>query len=164
MVRIRKVGREPEVSTSVRIYSLRVGGIDITPPYRRAGIVPGTPAFESLLKAIYTSWAISLHGFYCHAGDSYGSTGLSQASHFLSSEVQTANEAAKLATDLISGWSDGKGEHPKFVLSVGSTPTAHSASAKTRAQLGSLLHGTLELHAGKHAVTCGCAHGVLTRS
>jgi len=119
---------------------------------KRAGIVPSTPGFESLLKAIYTSSAISLHGFYCHAGDSYESTGLSQASHFLSSEVRTANEAAKWAIDLISGWSGGKGEHPKFVLSVGATPTAHSASAKARAQLGSLLHGTLELHAGNYPV------------
>lgn len=122
--------------------------------HRRAGIVPGTPAFESLLKAIHTSSAISLHGFYCYAGDSYASTGLSQASHFLSSEVQTADNAAKLAIDLISSWSGGKSEHPKFVLSVGSTPTAHSASAKTSVPLGSLLHGTLELHAGKHVVLC----------
>jgi len=117
---------------------------------KRAGVVPGTPAFESLLKAIYISSAISLHGFYCHAGDSYVSTGLAQASRFLSSEVQTADNAAKLAIDLISSWSGGKSEHPKFVLSVGSTPTAHSASAKTRVQLGSLLHGTLELHAGNY--------------
>jgi D-serine ammonia-lyase len=120
-------------------------------PYRdrRAGVVPRSQAFEDLLKVIYSSSAISLHGFYCHAGDSYGSVGLSQGSQFLSFEVQTANEAARLALDLISSWSGGKGEHPKFVLSVGSTPTAHSASAETRAQLGSLLHGTLELHAGK---------------
>lgn len=117
--------------------------------------MPGTPAFEYLLKAIYISSEISLHGFSCHAGDSYGSTGLSQASHLLSSEVQTANDAAKLAIDLISSWSGGKSEHPKFVLSVGSTPTAHSASAKTQAQLSSLFHGTLELHTGKHVVLCG---------
>ena len=143
------------MSTFVFVDSSPVGGIDHH--NRRAGVVPGTPAFESLLKVIYTSSAISLHGFYCHAGDSYGSTGRSQASHFLSSEVQTANDAAKLAIDLISRWSGGESEHPKFVLSVGSTPTAHSASAETRAQLGSLLHGTLELHAGKRAVICGCA-------
>ena len=122
--------------------------VDTNAPNRRAGVVPGSQAFEDLLKAIYASSAISLHGFYCHAGDSYGSAGLSQASQFLSSEVQTANEAAKLTLDLISSWSGGKGD-PKFVLSVGSTPTAHSASTETRAQLGSLLHGTLELHAGK---------------
>lgn len=121
---------------------------DTNAPYRRAGVVPRSQSFEDLLKVIYASSAISLYGFYCHAGDSYGSVGLSQGSQFLSSEVQTANEAAKLALDLISGWSGGKCEHPKFVLSVGSTPTAHSASVETRAQLGSLLHGTLELHAG----------------
>jgi D-serine ammonia-lyase len=114
--------------------------------------VPGSPGFEFLLKAILASSAISLHGFYSHAGNSYGSTGLSQASSFLSSEVQTTNEAAKLALDLVSSWPGRKGDPPKLVLSVGATPTAHSASAETRAQLGSLLYGTLELHAGANAV------------
>jgi len=119
--------------------------------YRRAGVVPGSPGFEILLKAILASPAISLHGFYSHAGNSYGSTGLSQASSFLSSEVETTNEAAKLALALISSWPGWKGDRrPKLVLSVGATPTAHSASAETRAQLGSLLYGTLELHAGNY--------------
>jgi len=36
------------------------------------------------------------------------------------------------------------------VLSVGSTPTAHAASAETKAKLSSLLHGSLELHAGNY--------------
>ncbi|KAI9509076.1 putative serine dehydratase domain-containing protein [Russula earlei] len=117
---------------------------------KRAGVVPGTPAFEALLKAILASSVISLHGFYCHAGNSYGSTGPSHASSFLSSEVQITNEAARLALDLISTWPGWEGEPPKFVLSVGSTPTAHSASAETRAQLEILLHGTLELHAGNY--------------
>jgi len=117
---------------------------------KRAGVVPGSSGFEFLLKAILASSAISLHGFYSHAGNSYGSTGLSQASSFLSSEVRTTNEAAKLALDLISSWPGRKGDPPKLVLSVGATPTAHSASAETRAQLGSLLYGTLELHAGNY--------------
>ena len=133
MVHVCKVGREPKVNMFVFVDSLPVGGIDHH--NRRAGVVPGTPAFESLLKAIYTSSAISLHGFYCHAGDSYGSTGLSQALHFLSSEVRTVNEVAKLVIDLVSRWYGGESEHPKFVLSVGSTPTAHNASAEMRAQL-----------------------------
>ncbi|KAI0682062.1 putative serine dehydratase domain-containing protein, partial [Cytidiella melzeri] len=37
-----------------------------------------------------------------------------------------------------------------FVLAVGSTPTAHAASADTREKLASLLNGTLELHAGNY--------------
>ncbi|KAI0257106.1 putative serine dehydratase domain-containing protein [Lactifluus subvellereus] len=116
---------------------------------KRAGIVPGSPAFESLLKDIHASSAISLHGFYCHAGNSYASTSPSQASSFLSSEVETVNEAARLALDLIPNWSGDESERPRFVLSIGSTPTAHSASVETRAQLESRLFGTLELHAGE---------------
>ncbi|KAI0275097.1 hypothetical protein BC834DRAFT_851006 [Gloeopeniophorella convolvens] len=117
---------------------------------KRAGTAPGSPAFESLLQAIYNSSAIFLHGFYCHAGNSYASTSPSQASSFLSSEVQAVNDAAKLGLDLFSQWSGGEGQKPEFVLSVGSTPTAHSASAGTRAQLKELLHGKLELHAGNY--------------
>jgi len=149
MVRVRKVGWEPQVSTFLFLVSRRID----TTPYRRAGVVPGSQAFESLLKAIYTSSAITLHGFYCHTGDSYGSTGLSLASHFLSSEVQTANEATKLALDLISSWSGGNGEPPKFVLSVGSTPTAHSASADHCFKVP--WNFTLV----SNAVTCGFAMG-----
>ena len=121
--------------------------------HRRAGVVPGSAAFESLLEVIHGTSTISLYGFYCHAGDSYGSTSPSQASSFLSSEVEAANQAAKAALDRTLGWPGGKIERPPFVLSIGSTPTAHCASAETRARLQSLLYGTLELHAGEHAVT-----------
>jgi len=119
--------------------------------------MPGSAAFETLLETIHRTSTVSLYGFYCHAGDSYGSTSLSQASSFLSSEVETVNQAAMMALDRISNWSDGKVERPKFVLSIGSTPTAHSASAETRARLQAVLYGTLELHAGKHFVTKGSA-------
>lgn len=61
------------------------------------------------------------------------------------------NKAAEIANSLIFR-SQGGGNREAFVLSVGSTPTAHSASAETRAKLSSLLHGTLELHAGKRTV------------
>ncbi|KAI0308238.1 putative serine dehydratase domain-containing protein [Multifurca ochricompacta] len=117
---------------------------------KRAGVVPGSPGFESLVKDIHASLGVSLYGFYCHAGNSYASISPSEASSFLSSEVEAVNEAARLALDLISGWSSGN--RPRFVLSIGSTPTAHSASAETRAQLQSLLYGTLELHAGNYAM------------
>lgn len=112
--------------------------------------MPGTAAFETLLKTIHGTSTISLYGFYCHAGDSYGSTSPSQASSFLSSEVETVNQAAKTALDRILSWSGGKIERPQFVLSIGSTPTANSASAETRARLQSVLYGKLELHAGKN--------------
>ena len=122
----------------------------VTTVYRRAGVVLGSAAFETLLETIHGTSTISLYGFYCHAGDSYGSTSPSQASSFLSSEVETVNRAAKMALDRILIWSGGKVERPQFVLSIGSTPTAHSASTETRARLQSMLYGTLELHAGKN--------------
>ena len=85
---------------------------------------------------------MEIYGFYAHAGNAYASTSSDEAAQFLSSEVETVNKAAELAKGLISG------ERPPFVLSVGSTPTAHAASAETRSKLKELLHGTLELHAG----------------
>ena len=120
--------------------------------FSRAVVVPGSAAFETLLGAIHGTSMISLYGFYCHAGHAYGSTSPSQASSFLTSEVETVNKAAKMALDRLLGSPGGKIERPPFVLSIGATPTAHCASAETRARLQSLLHGTLELHAGEYAV------------
>lgn len=111
--------------------------------YSRAGVVPGSAAFENLLEAILGTSTISLYGFYCHAGDAYGSTSPSQASSFLTSEIEAVNKAAKMALDRMLGSPGGKVERPPFVLSIGATPTAHCASAETRARLQSLLHGTL---------------------
>jgi D-serine deaminase-like pyridoxal phosphate-dependent protein len=118
----------------------------------RAGVVPGSAAFETLLGAIQGTSTISLYGFYCHAGNAYGSTSPSQASSFLTSEVEAVNQAAKLALDRTRGSPGGEVERPPYVLSIGATPTAHCASAETRVRLQSLLHGTLELHAGEYAV------------
>ncbi|KAJ7484688.1 putative serine dehydratase domain-containing protein [Mycena latifolia] len=79
------------------------------------------------LKSLFDSPAIYVYGFYIHAGNAYASTSASDAESFLSSEV-----------------------HAPFVLSVGSTPTAHAATAESRAALSTLLHGKLELHAGNY--------------
>jgi D-serine ammonia-lyase len=97
--------------------------------------------------------ATSIHGFYCHSGQSYASTSLPQASSFLSAEVQAVNEAAKLANELLS--SSVSGHTQPFVLSVGSTPTAHAfsePSSEVLAQLKIELHGQLELHAGNYPI------------
>jgi len=92
-----------------------------------------------------------LHGFYSHAGDSYGSTSNEEATQFLTSEVKAANEAAKIALSMLKDDSKVSAKYPlPFVLSVGSTPTAHVASAETRARLAKELHGNLELHAGNY--------------
>lgn len=116
---------------------------------RRAGVSPTSPSFESLLTTIFASPAISLHGFYCHAGNSYASTSLLEASIALSSEVEAVNTAAGLALAVLAGSPQYGVRDRPFVLSVGSTPTAHAASAETKARITSLLNGTLELHAGK---------------
>ncbi|TFY79655.1 hypothetical protein EWM64_g4354 [Hericium alpestre] len=123
---------------------------------KRAGVSPGSPGspgFEALLKTIEASPAVSVYGFYCHAGNSYASTSESEASTFLSSEVEAVNTAAEVAMTvaptLVPDPAAGKS---RFVLSVGSTPTAHSASSEAKARLSSMLHGDLELHAGNYPV------------
>jgi D-serine deaminase-like pyridoxal phosphate-dependent protein len=56
----------------------------------------------------------------------------------------TVNEAAKKAMSLLK-----VGDRPSWVLSVGSTPTAHAASkAEVREKLKTTLVGELEIHAG----------------
>ncbi|KAF5390199.1 hypothetical protein D9757_002972 [Collybiopsis confluens] len=116
---------------------------------KRAGVAPGSPAFESLIKTLLTSPAISVYGFYIHAGNSYSSISLDQASTFLSQEVDSVNTGADLALKI----ADSMGlplDSQSLVLSVGSTPTAHAASAETKSKLASFLHGSLELHAGNY--------------
>ncbi len=66
-------------------------------------------------------------------------------------EVDAVNTAAGQALAILSKSQITPPTHP-FVLSVGSTPTAHAANATTRAQLSTILHGTLELHAGERPI------------
>ncbi|KAF9270101.1 hypothetical protein L218DRAFT_1071590 [Marasmius fiardii PR-910] len=115
---------------------------------KRAGMTVDSPDFEPLIKALFSSPVVSVYGFYCHAGNAYASTSFPEASSFLSSEVDTVNHAAGLALEILS--KAGLKASGSLVLSVGSTPTAHAASVETRAKLTSLLHGTLELHAGNY--------------
>lgn len=116
--------------------------------FRRAGVTVYSPLFKELLDTLFTSPAISVYGFYGHAGNAYASTSLTEASSYLSSEVDAVNSAAAVALNMFSGSSAMQVHQQPFVLSVGSTPTAHAASAETRALLSKELHGTLELHAG----------------
>ena len=109
----------------------------------RAGVSVSSPFFKELLTTLFTSPAISVHGFYGHAGNSYASKSLAEASSYLSSEVDAVNSAAATALAMFPDV-----ELP-FVLSVGSTPTAHAASYDTRQWPSKALHGTLELHAGQ---------------
>lgn len=114
---------------------------------RRAGVSTQTPQFKELVAKALQSIVVSVYGFYCHAGNAYASTSLPEATDFLSSEVEAVNTAAQMAKCLVKELQAP--EREDYVLSVGSTPTAHAASAETKAKLESLLHGSLELHAGR---------------
>ncbi|KAF7792638.1 hypothetical protein EIP86_003735 [Pleurotus ostreatoroseus] len=117
---------------------------------KRAGVEPTSSRFEALVTRLFSSPVVSVFGFYCHAGHSYGSTSLDTASQFLSSEVDAVNTAAGFALSLRSGMLNTTPVTAPFVLAVGSTPTAHAASAETKEKLASILNGTLELHAGNY--------------
>ena len=114
----------------------------------RAGVSPKQQAFRDSLTMILASPAISIHGFYCHAGQSYASTSLDEASQFLSAELQTVNDAAEVAKSTIAQTNTASSHSTPFVPSVGSTPTAHAATPEKKAKLRSTLHGKLEIHAG----------------
>ncbi|KAF8807371.1 hypothetical protein BYT27DRAFT_7189458 [Phlegmacium glaucopus] len=116
----------------------------------RAGVSPGSPEFYALLDVLLKSFAINLHGFYGHAGNAYASTSLPEASNFLSGEVAAVNDAAMAALEIITRCTPSATLTQPFVLSVGSTPTAHAAGLETRKLLAQVLHGTLELHAGNY--------------
>ena len=119
---------------------------------RRAGLVPGSAAFNSLLDLLLVSQIVSIYGFYCHAGQSYGSKSFENASAFLSTEVEAVNDAARIA--LVARNKLGlKAVIDPYILAVGSTPTAHAATAETRARISSMLNGTLELHAGTNVIS-----------
>ena len=121
--------------------------------HRRAGLDPGSPEFRALLELAIKSPAIEIFGFYCHAGHAYSSTSQGEASKYLTSEVNAVNDAAKLALSLLGRDETGS---KRFVLSVGSTPTAHAATAESRIKVKDLLHGRLELHAGMSWSNGGC--------
>lgn len=120
----------------------------LIPEISRAGVIPESAEFIALLEVLLKSPATILHGFYGHAGNAYGSTSLPEASEFLSNEVESVNIAAKSALQMISSSHHEAVISKPFVLSVGSTPTAHAADAETRKLLSELLYGVLELHAG----------------
>lgn len=86
---------------------------------------------------------LSLYGFYCHAGHSYASSSVDQATDFLKQEIVAANKAAKIAKSI-----DGD---LKLTISVGATPTAHASDhLDVKQAVGEELHGELELHAGNY--------------
>ena len=119
--------------------------------HRRAGIQPEPVSFKAFMRRVFASPAISVFGFYTHAGNSYGSTSLEEATMYLTGEVRATNDAATMALEVLAESDNREAHNQPFVLSVGSTPTAHSATAASRLKMTSALNGTLELHTGVQA-------------
>lgn len=115
--------------------------------YARAGVPYDSDLLQELVGVVVGEEHLSLYGFYCHAGNSYGASGAGDARKFFLEEVRHANAAVKVAL----------ARHPKLMLqiSVGATPTAHVSQkvdsvALIEADLGEPLLGTLEVHAGNY--------------
>lgn len=107
--------------------------IKVDTGYHRAGLETDNPALESLVRRMEASSVVRVHGFYCHAGQSYGCRSTEAAVGILRSELEGVSKAAKLLADR------------NLVLSVGSTPTAHVVR-ELRGMLPENVE--VELHAG----------------
>ena len=102
---------------------------------KRAGISLSSPRLEALIHRAEKSSAVSIHGFYCHAGHSYASKTPEAAAAVLEDEVSAALTAASYLAD---------SEAP-VTISVGATPTAHVVKLLQKKLPP---HVELELHAG----------------
>lgn len=121
---------------------------------RRAGLVPHTDQFLTLLGAVLDSPAVVLHGFYTHSGTSYASKSLQDASGYLTAEIIAALDAVQVTHANFPA-----SKIPPLVLSVGSTPTAHAFSPEALAGLQARLDevagsggAEFELHAGNYTM------------
>ncbi|KAF5575435.1 D-serine dehydratase [Fusarium pseudoanthophilum] len=101
---------------------------------RRAGVEANSAALNRLVERAQKSSAISIYGFYCHAGHSYGGRSRDEAEKTLNIEVSSVLAAAKLLPS----------DH-QLVISVGSTPTAHVVESLKASMPENI---KLELHAG----------------
>lgn len=120
--------------------------------YKRAGIQPHSQYLRKLLLTIRDSCPlVSIYGFYTHAGHSYGSRSVDDAEVKLNDEINAADEAAVVAQEVLGPDVASRHEKP-FVLSVGSTPTAHAAHqfVQSKQALSQLKGGQVELHAGNY--------------
>ncbi|KAF4840885.1 D-serine dehydratase [Colletotrichum siamense] len=101
---------------------------------KRAGVPLSSERLQKLIQRANESSVVSLYGFYCHAGHSYGCKTQEEAAGVLADEVNGVISAAKLIV----------GEQ-QLTLSVGATPTAHVVCTLQTAIPSNV---TLELHAG----------------
>jgi D-serine deaminase-like pyridoxal phosphate-dependent protein len=100
----------------------------------RAGIASNSDALNRLVQRAEKSSAVSIYGFYCHAGHSYGGRSREEAEETLNVEVSSVLSAAKLLPS-----------DRDLVISVGSTPTAHVVESLKASMPDNI---KLELHAG----------------
>lgn len=108
----------------------------------RAGLESGSEALNDIISfALANKKYLSLYGFYCHAGHSYASKDITEASGYLNAEIRAADAAAAFAKSIDPDLC--------LVVSVGSTPTSHSTDELDRASL-TLAADELELHAGNY--------------
>ncbi|MCJ1248472.1 hypothetical protein MMC30_005690 [Trapelia coarctata] len=115
--------------------------IKVDSGYGRAGLQPHSYALHELLKTILSSNDSEscgyLHGLYSHAGHSYGVNNPAAAMDHLSDELDGLRKAAVLAEALMVE-ADGSNEpKPRFVLSVGATPSATSVQNLIQGDLAS---------------------------
>lgn len=94
--------------------------------YHRAGLDYTTKAFDNLIKDVLLlekSGSVTLVGFYTHAGQSYVGDSDAAAIRLLIDEIEGLHKAAIQARrhDHAHGQSQ-----PRYILSVGATPTATS--------------------------------------
>ncbi|KAG6381147.1 hypothetical protein JVT61DRAFT_5545 [Boletus reticuloceps] len=104
---------------------------------KRAGTSPKPESFKPFIKTVLGSPGIRTDLRHLKKAESY-----------LTGEVRLVNDAATMALEILADLPEHPSHNQPFVLSVGSTPAAHSASA--RARVTSQLHGVLELHAGNY--------------
>lgn len=103
---------------------------------RRAGVPTNSQRLQSLLqRALGASTVVSVYGFYCHAGHSYGCRTREEVEVVLQSEVEAVAHAASLIPP-----------DRDLIISIGATPTAHVVRGLKEAPWGPNI--TLELHAG----------------
>ncbi|KAE8142994.1 putative serine dehydratase domain-containing protein [Aspergillus pseudotamarii] len=104
----------------------------------RAGVINSSPRLRHLIERSESSFAVSIHGFYCHAGHSYGCRDRGSVDAVLQSKLEGVLAASQMVPS----------SERSFVLSIGSTPTAHAIQAiKNKIPKGCLI----ELHAGNFA-------------
>ncbi|PGH21483.1 hypothetical protein AJ80_03151 [Polytolypa hystricis UAMH7299] len=88
----------------------------------RAGLEPASSALKQLVQRAEASDAVSIYGFYCHSGHSYACCDEESVASVLNTELDGVLSASKLMSN------NKKSDRP-LVLSIGSTPTAHSIRA-----------------------------------